>query len=353
MSRFILFLLSLLLLASAGFSSSDTLHVGLRLTPPFATLDDAGRPEGLAAGLFEEISLGLNRPWTWEAVELQELLDGIQEQRFDIGVGGLTITAEREEEMDFSHRFHSGGLGVAVHQQSDGLGPLRSLLSGPLLRVLGVLVIVLLLVGLLIWLLERRSNPDDFGGGALKGIGAGFWFSAVTMTTVGYGDKAPKSLGGRILTLFWMFAGLILASSFTAAITTALTVGRLESGISSLKDLRGQPVATLKESTAVDAVRDYGLAAVSFATIDECLDALQREEVRAVIYDSAILRYILLGGYPELRLLPDEFYVRHYGFLLPQDSPLREPLNRELLRVLEEERWISLKRRWLGQDQER
>ena len=38
-----------------------------------------------------------------------------------------------------------------------------------------------------------------------------------------YGDKAPKSIFGRIFGLIWMFVGIILMSIFTATLTTALT----------------------------------------------------------------------------------------------------------------------------------
>jgi hypothetical protein len=38
----------------------------------------------------------------------------------------------------------------------------------------------------------------------------------VTMTTVGYGDTAPKTVPGRILGLVWMLAALVFVSLFTA-----------------------------------------------------------------------------------------------------------------------------------------
>ncbi|MGO2102628.1 MAG: ion channel [Psychroflexus halocasei] len=44
------------------------------------------------------------------------------------------------------------------------------------------------------------------------------------MTTVGYGDKSPLSLGGRIVGLIWMFMAVIILSSLTAGIASALTV---------------------------------------------------------------------------------------------------------------------------------
>lgn len=74
-------------------------------------------------------------------------------------------------------------------------------------------------VGVLLWLVERKRNSDQFGGSVAEGIGSGFWWSAVTMTTVGYGDKAPVTLIGRFMATIWMFASVITISGFTAAIS--------------------------------------------------------------------------------------------------------------------------------------
>ena len=48
-------------------------------------------------------------------------------------------------------------------------------------------MVVLFGVGTLIWILERRKNPEHFSPIPVKGLGSAFWWSAVTMTTVGYG----------------------------------------------------------------------------------------------------------------------------------------------------------------------
>ena len=58
--------------------------------------------------------------------------------------------------------------------------------------------------------------------GMMATFDAGIWFSAVTVTTVGYGDKAPISPIGRIVTLVWMFMGIAMCSVFTGFMSTAL-----------------------------------------------------------------------------------------------------------------------------------
>ena len=43
------------------------------------------------------------------------------------------------------------------------------------------------------------------------------------MTTVGYGDRVPKSVPGRLLSVFWILCGMTICALLTAALTTAIT----------------------------------------------------------------------------------------------------------------------------------
>ena len=70
------------------------------------------------------------------------------------------------------------------------------------------------------------------------------------MTTVGYGDKHPKTMGGRIVSLIWMFTGIILFSFFTATITSMLTVKQLDTSVHGLEDLKKALVGTMPYTTS-------------------------------------------------------------------------------------------------------
>ena len=72
-------------------------------------------------------------------------------------------------------------------------------------------------VGFVIWLLERRRT-EHFGGGA-KGLGSGFWWSAIAMTQAGAAQNAPATLPGRVVATGWMIASVIAIAVFTAGIT--------------------------------------------------------------------------------------------------------------------------------------
>ncbi|NBB70759.1 MAG: transporter substrate-binding domain-containing protein, partial [Alphaproteobacteria bacterium] len=229
----------------------EPLRVGTTAAPPFAMPNEAGDWHGLGIDLWRELAAALDIDFVIEERPFAELLPAVEAGELDAAVAAITVTAAREERVDFTHPFHTTGLAVAVSQQAPGghwWRVVQRLASAQFLYVVAALALVLFVAGFLVWLFERRRNPEMFGGPPTTGLGSAFWWSAVTMTTVGYGDKAPQTTGGRAVALVWMFVSIIILSSFTAAITSSLTLSQLGHDLRDVSDLRRAHVGTVAGS---------------------------------------------------------------------------------------------------------
>lgn len=82
------------------------------------------------------------------------------------------------------------------------------------LNVLGIAVVFLVFFsGSIMFEAERNVQPQMFGR-----YSDGIWWSVVTLTTVGYGDKVPITLAGRLTACVTLFLGLGLFGSFVSLI---------------------------------------------------------------------------------------------------------------------------------------
>jgi polar amino acid transport system substrate-binding protein len=347
--------LPLLQSAAAAQPSDDTprLRVGTKEAPPFALKRPDGSWTGISVELWRAVATELGYTFELHEYDLTDLLNHVADGSVDVGVAALTITPEREGRMDFTHPFHVSGLAAAVRADagSGWLKVLSHFLSVDFLQIVLALAALLLVVGLLLWAFERRENQEHFGGSPAQGIGSSFWWSAVTMTTVGYGDKAPRTLGGRLVALVWMFAGLIVISSFTAAITAGLTVERLGDSIQVPEGLAEAQVGTVPGSTSAAYLDWRQIPFAAFDSPHDALVALREGRLDAVVYDAPILRFAVRHRFGStLEVLPTTFERQYYGFALPAGSPLREPINRVLLNRITRPDWQTLIQRYLGQE---
>lgn len=336
----------------AQSDDQKTLVVAVKAIPPFVVKGEQNSWSGMSIELWESIANKQGLDFEFREYTLEAMLDGLEAKTVDVAVGALTITPERDERFDFTHSFYQSGIGIAVPAESNTSAwtrVARSLVSQTFLEVIGLLLIVLFGLGLLVWLLERRANPEQFGGPVAKGIGAGFWWSAVTMTTVGYGDKSPKTIGGRVVAIVWMFTSLFLLAFFTASVTSALTVAELGSSIRGPEDLQSHWVGCTSESTGHDYLRERRITYRTYVSPIGLLGAVASGEVDAGVHDAPVLRYLSKKEFQgSIVVLPRRLQRESYAFGLPEGSPFRERINRQLLRELESEDWTDTLNRYMS-----
>lgn len=310
-----------------------------------------GRWEGFSIEIWRAVAQLLGMPFEFrEFSSLDSLLSALENSEIDV-FPSLPVAARLESSMDFSQSYLKSGLSIAVPAEardSRWINLFESIFSAHVLKAIGLLVGLSMMAGAVVWSFEKRRNSEMFGDGTAGGIGHGIWWAIVTMTTVGYGDKAPKTVGGRIVALAWMLFSIIFIASFTADITTSLTVDKLRGKVQGLNDLHKVRVGSVSDSEGFDFLTRQGIAAIPFKSISEGVAAVAGRKIDAFVLNEQVLKHMAKKEFPgQVQVLPgvyDDYFV---SIALPQNSPLRKPINKALLELMKTNAWTELRNRYM------
>lgn len=338
----------------AGAAPTHTLRVGVAGSPPFVVPPDVagGEPGGLSVDVWRDVA-ARNR-WTYEfrvAESTEQLLRLVASGEVDVGVGPTSITAERAGRVAFSQPYQDASLAILAPAERRYTDRIRPFLSRTFALGAGALALLLVVVGALLWLAERRRNASQFPASPGAGIANGVWLALVTMTTVGYGDRAPVTPLGRVVAGVWMLSALVITSSLTASLTTAFTLSQLDpASVLTSGDLRARRVGAVAGTTSPLFVRRHGGTAIEFRSLDDAVRSLARRQVAAVVFDRPALRH-LLNRRPDLQLTLSEasYEPQGYGFSVRHGSPLWVPIDVALLSLRQDGTIAGIASRWLGE----
>ena len=341
MRPLVLFLLGTHLLTAQ--LSSDTLIVAYAPAPPFI-IQENDLLEGINVWLWKQVAEDLELQYTLKEMNFSEMLDAVKSGEVDVSINPLTITGERSKQMEFTHSFFASHSTVAVAQRSSmqKVGQfVESFFRLNFLRGFMLLFIILMFFGTLAWFFERRGNPEFRKNH--KGIWDGLWWSAVTLTTVGYGDKSPKTRGGKIAALGLMLSGLLFVSCLTASIASSLTVNQLANSSNSFNAFKDRKVGTVKSSEASEFLKVHFFKDVQeYEGVDLGLKDLEKHQLDAFIYDEPILQYKIKKNdkLKKLEVLPLKFDVQFYAFGIKKDAiELEQAISQDILEILETQEW--------------
>lgn len=335
--------------------STGTLRVGVFDRPPFAMKDRYGHWTGLAVNLWEGISGQLGLKYEYVEVPLDRMIDELAAGKIDLAMGELLISPERAKQVEFSQPYLATPAAAAALRST--MRPhffelIRDVLSHGVGVLLLVLAGCLLAFGLTLWVAERRADEGHFGGHPVRGLGSALWFAAVTMTTVGYGDKTPKTGLGRAVAFFWMFAGVVLISIFTGAVASSLAVSRVEARITHANDLGRYRTGVLDGSLVETVLRSLGVRSQAYPTLEAAMAAMNSGEVTVVADGEASLRYLANQNYPgEMIVEPLPSTHMSYAFAVRPDFPSAtlKAINVALIDTIMQPGWEQEVNRWIGQ----
>jgi ABC-type amino acid transport substrate-binding protein len=355
------FLIALFLASGTGRAEEarKVLRVGIHEKPPYATKENSGEWNGIAVDLWNSIALQTGLRFEFVETPYQDIIPDVASGKLDAAVGEIEITTESEKIVDFTQPYLMSSIGIALQSRTwhlDWITIAKEFFNWTLVQVLLAILAGMVVVSALIWLLERNHERGHFRGG-LTGFGSALWFSAATMTSVGYGDKTPSTLPGRLVSFVWMLAGVLLVAGFTAVVAANVASARINESITRPSDLYRVSCGVMANSVSLQYLQKQGIPSRPYPSIAAALEALSKGEIEAVLADRNSLRYLaksMAGDRPDVRFRVSSvsFQDVFIGIPVHDKLPEFEDINVALLNTRSSEKWQGTLRHWLGRDRE-
>ncbi|XP_031280822.1 glutamate receptor 2.7-like [Pistacia vera] len=272
--------------------------------------------------------------------------------KFDAVVGDITIVANRSQFVDFTLPYTESGVSMIVPIKDNNKKNAWVFLK-PLTWDLWITsACFFLFIGLVIWVLEHRIN-EDFRGPPEHQVGTSFWFSFSTMV-FSHRERVISNLA-RFVVIVWCFVVLILTQSYTASLTSLLTVQRLQPTVSDVTELikRGENVGFKQGSFVLGILKELGFKEKNlrvYGSVEEC-DALFKNGTAnggiAAAFDEVPYINLFLGKYcSKYTMVEPTFNTAGFGFAFPLGSPLVPDVSRAILNVTEGPKMNEIKDAW-------
>ncbi len=335
---------------------NKTLKIATRVLPPFVT-EENGKLSGFSIDLWNKIAEEMQVKSEFVKTDsVKDILAKVQSKQADVGVGAISVTAQREKEMDFSQPIFDSGLQILVRSQGsrNSIWRLLSQIFTPeLFHLFGIMLVIILIPGHIIWLVERNHKGGFLQDSAyFPGIFKAFWWAAATLAT--QAEEMPKGPLGRITAIIWMFVSVVFIAYFTATVTTSLTVDQLQSSIKGINDLPNKTVATVAESTSAKYLQQQpNITTKTFPKIEDAYAALNSTDdaakIDAIVYDGPILLYYAAhDGKGKVQIVGSVFRKENYAIAMPNGSPYRKNVNSALLSVQEKGGYQEIYDKWFS-----
>ncbi|MGA8305547.1 MAG: transporter substrate-binding domain-containing protein [Candidatus Acidiferrales bacterium] len=333
------------------------LRVAVYVAPPMV-MEQNGSLTGFVIDLWNAIAAQMKVKTSYQIMpDVRALEEAMRSKSADL-TPAIVITSARDEAFDFSYPIFETGVQIMVPETgatrgsasrlAPALDMLRLLFSRTTIEWLGVGLLLVLVPAHVVWFLERRqqggiiTNRNYFPGI----FEACYWGLATLAAQV---EIMPRQWIARGLAILWMFASVVFIASYTAQLTTTLTVEQIRGAIEGPGDLPGKQVATITSSVAADYLREQNAQVQEFPGADQMFTALLDKKVDAVVAPAPLLLYYAAhGGKGRVKVVGPEFNRQPVAIEVQLDSPLRKKIDRALVTLRENGTYQQIYDKWFG-----
>lgn len=323
---------------------STNINVGYVGFYPMA-YEENGVVKGLDIDIFNEVCS--ENGWTPNYIKVNnaDRFDRLNNGEYDILLGGVSITDERESKVEFSTPYMTSGIMIAAKKSDKSL--LISIFeSQTIWRSLKIMLITLLLFSHLIWFIERKYT-DNIDDRYIPGIFDSLWYCWITITTIGYGDIAAKKYISRFTVFCLTLIGIGTAANIISEVAAVKVQHQVKTKFDNIQKLEGCKVGVVRGTTSEDLQKIVKSEFLPYPEYSQLEKALASDEVDAIAFDVPYIMS-LIKKRSDIDSVGDVLYEQNYGFVMKFGSELRKAINIAILKMSENGTTNSLKVKWMG-----
>ncbi|XP_050126579.1 glutamate receptor 2.8-like [Malus sylvestris] len=285
-----------------------------------------------------------------------DLVNEVYLKNYDAAVGDITIRANRSSYVDFTLPYTESGVSMIVpikENKSKNAWVFLKPLTWDLWATSGCFFIF---IGFVVWVLEHRIN-EDFRGPPHHQIGTSFWFSFSTMV-FSHRERVVSNLA-RFVVIIWCFVVLILTQSYTASLTSLLTVQQLQPTVTDVNLLlkNGDNVAYQSGSFVLGILKQLGFPdekLKTFGSPEELNQLFQngskKDGISAAFDENPYMELFLAQYCSKYTMLEPTFKADGFAFAFPKGSLLARDVSRAILNVNEGDKMKEIENKWFNKE---
>ncbi|KAJ0113005.1 hypothetical protein Patl1_02037 [Pistacia atlantica] len=266
-------------------------------------------------------------------------------------LGTLQFVTNRTRIVDFSQPYVATGL-VIVAPINNRKSSAWVFLKPFTVEMWCVTAAAFVMIAVVIWILEHRVN-DDFRGPPRRQIVTMFLFSFSTLFKTN--QEATISPLGRLVMVVWLFLLMVITSSYTASLSSILTVQQLSTPIQGIDSLIandwpiGYQVGSFSYNYLSESLHIPRSRLISLSSPEAYERALRQGPSNggvAAIVDELPYVELFLKQRTDFGIIGQPFTKSGWGFAFQRGSPLAVDMSTAILKLSENGQLQKLRERW-------
>ncbi|XP_056171760.1 glutamate receptor 2.9-like [Syzygium oleosum] len=308
---------------------------------------------GFCIDIFERARpRGLNYTFLPHEGTYEDLVNKVYDKTYDAAVGDITILANRSQYVEFTQPFIESELSMIVPAKPDSDRAL--IFMKPFTPTMWVASgSILIYTMLVVWFLEHPTNPA-FRGSRTNQLSTALWFTCSSLFFA-HRERINHNFT-RIVLVIWFFVALISIQSYTASLTSMLTLQELKPTVTTMERLRISKARV--GCDAVSFVCDYLNKKLNFSkdiiiglrNSSSYGDQLTSGNIAALFLEYPYERAFLAKYCYGYAVTHENYRFGGLGFVFPKGSPLAANFSEAILKLSESGEIKRLEDKWFPRE---